>query len=328
MFIVKSTRNVSSHLQDFHTHFVRTHAHTHARTNARKVYNVYIITISKPVNYFSCSFPYYYLILSVSICLLSSFAEFLHCVCRMRCSTSPKLKYCVERMDNSEVCDGAAHHFQPVNQVCYLKLDTFSLLLLLLLLQWNCIAPLSRRRITQTTELAGFAERCVPTHYIAQCHSPRDSSLNTTVKLRSVVKPGRLQLNLLGHVGFYDMGFCVKPPALVWHPLADTHTHTHTHVYTHIHMYTHTHTCTHTQTHTCTHIHSHTQAPAHIHTYTQTQTHTHTREHTHKHTHTCIHTDAHTHTHTHTYTHIHRHTHIHTHTHIFSPLKFQHCTLL
>lgn len=190
LFIVKSTRNVPSHLQDFHTHFVRmhahTHAHTHARTNARKVYNVYIITISKPVNYFSCSFPYYYLILSVSICLLSSFVEFLHCVCWMRCNTSPKLKYCVERMDNSEVCDGAAHHFQPIKQVCCLKLNTFSLLLLLL--QWNCIAPLSRRRITQTTELAGFAETCVPTHYIPQCHSPRDGSLSTTVNLRFVVK--------------------------------------------------------------------------------------------------------------------------------------------
>lgn len=61
------------------TSYVRTHTRTHARTNTRKVYNVYIITISKPVNYFSCSFPCYYLILSVSIRLLSSFAASAEC---------------------------------------------------------------------------------------------------------------------------------------------------------------------------------------------------------------------------------------------------------
>ena len=49
----------------------RTYARTYARTNVRKVYNVYIITISKPVNYFCCSFPYYYVIfLSASVCCL------------------------------------------------------------------------------------------------------------------------------------------------------------------------------------------------------------------------------------------------------------------
>jgi len=181
----------------------------------------------------------------------------------MRCSTSPKLKYCVERMDNSEVYDGAARHFQPINQICYLKLNTFSLSLLLLLLwQWNCTAPLSRRSTTQTTELTGFAETCVPTHYIPHCHSPRDSSLNTTVNLRFVVKPGRLQLNLVGHVVFYDMGFYVKPPALVWHPLTDTHTHTHTHAHTHTHMHKYIHAHAYT--------HSHTQTPAHIHTHSHT----------------------------------------------------------
>jgi hypothetical protein len=53
-------------------------------------------------------------------------------------------------------------------------------------------------------------------------------------------------------------GFYFKPPALVWHPLTDTHTHTHTHVHIHTHTRTYTHT---THTHTHTHIHTHTHTP-------------------------------------------------------------------
>ena len=219
--------------------------------------------------------------------------------------------------------------------------------MLLLLLQWNCTATLSRRRITQTTELARFAETCVPTYCITQCHNPRDSSLNWTVNLRFVMKLRRFQLNLVGHV-FYDMGFCVKPPALVWHALTDWHTYTHntntthTHIHTHTNTHTRTHTHAHTQTHTYTHMHTHiyihkyTYTRTRIHTYTNTHTHTHTHTQTHIHAHTYmhIHTYIHTHVHTyihihtpkHTYTHIHKyihtyihiHTHIHTHTHAFS----------
>ena len=232
--------------------------------------------------------------------------------------------------------------FSSINQVPYLKWDIFSLLLLLL--QWKCLALLSGGRITQTTELARFAEMCVPTYYITQFHNPGDNSLNTTVNLWFVMKPGRLQLNMVGHVVFCDMGFYVKPTAFVWHQLTDIHTHAHTYTNTHIHTHTYTYTHMHTNIHSYKHIHTHTfthtytyiHKHTHVYTYTHTQTHiyrhTYIHIHTQTHTYTCpntntytnAHTYIHIHKHTHTYaytnTHIYRHTYIniHTHTHTFS----------